>query len=572
MEPLHADDPLQLGPFRLLGRLGAGGMGQVYLGRNQAGRLAAIKVIHQHLAADPQLRARFEREVSTAAQVRAPWTAAVVDADPHSPQPWLATEFVPGPSLDHAVAAAGPLPEYSLHTLAARLTEALAALHATDLVHRDLKPSNVLLAADGPRLIDFGIAHAVDATKITQTGNVIGTPAFMSPEQALGDPTGPPTDVFSLAAVLTYAATGAGPFGDTTNPVAMLRRVAVEPPQLAALPAGMRAVLEPCFAKDPATRPTAFQLRSVLGMPAPSSSWLPPAVNTLVEQSRRAAAIASAPRMKRRTVWIAVSAVVAVLALVGWLAFQAVPSYVPPSLAGPPPRPSAAPSTSTSPAPPPVQITATPPAATAPISLIPSTVPGWLAAVSTSRNVGYDVPPPWQPSSDDRIKGFELEGTRALMSGVAEYTNGQASPCPGYEKKFILAWTGVTGSRTADPATAAREVAQLWSRAFEEETGPKPTVQVGPASPVTTAGGVAGQHVISSIAMPAGSCGSARKVVHTVALPSKNSQNVVWVLLAEADIPQSVTTAQIDQMITTLRPAGLEAKCAKDAQTVGSWC
>lgn len=573
MEPLHATDPTQLGPFRLLGRLGAGGMGQVYLGSNQAGRLAAIKVVHQHLAADPQLRARFDREVSTAARVRAPWTALVVDADPHALRPWLATEFVPGPPLDHAVEATGRLPEHTLHTMAVRLTEALAALHATDLVHRDLKPSNVLLAADGPRLIDFGIAHAIDATKITHTGHVIGTPAFMSPEQALGEPTGPPTDVFSLAAVLTYAATGAGPFGATTNPVAMLRRVAVEPPQLAALPVAMRTVVEPCFAKDPAARPTAAQLLAVLGPPATGGAWLPPAIGTLVEESRRTAAIASGSRMKRSTMWIAVAAVAVVLALVGYVAFQAAPRFTMPVLAGPtlPPRPATTPPPDTSVAPP-VKITETPPPAATPIALIPSQVPGWLAAVSTSRNAGYDVPPPWRPSSPSLIKGFEREGDKVLMSGVAEYVVDQPSPCPGYEKKYVMAWSGVTGSRTADPAKAAREVAELWSRYFAEDTGPQPGVTLSAAKPIT-AGAVAGQHVVGDVTMPTGSCGSARKVVHTVALPAKNpSQNVVWVLLAEAGIPDAVTDAQIDQMIPTLRPAGLEAKCDPASPAVGSWC
>ncbi|MFC4942778.1 serine/threonine-protein kinase [Pseudonocardia sp. GCM10023141] len=562
MEPLHADDPAALGPFRLLGRLGSGGMGQVYLGRNQAGRPAAIKVIHSHLAADPQLRARFEREISTAARVRAPWTAAVVDADPFAPQPWLATEFVPGPALDDAVGRTGPLPEHTLHTLAARLAEALAALHATRLVHRDLKPSNVLLAADGPRLIDFGIAHAVDATKITHTGHVIGTPAYMSPEQALGEATGPATDVFSLAAVLTYAATGVGPFGTTTNPVVMLRRVSVEAPQLAALPPGLRAVVEPCLAKDPAARPSAAQVSAMLGAPAAAGpQWLPPAIRTLVDE----AALAR-PTRNRRVVGIAIAAVVAVLALAGFGGYLLANAVVP--------RPPLAAPAATAPAatpPPPVKITATPPPAAAPVALIPSTVPGWLAAVSSTRNVGYDVPPPWKPQSPGLIKGFETDTTRVLMSGVAINEADRPPPCPGYDKKYVLAWSGVTGSPTTDPSAAAGEVARLWSHAFDPDTGPQPTATIGAAALVTVAGKVGG-HVVADIQMPAGSCGAPRKAVHAVALPSKNGQNVVWVLLAERDVPGAVTDADISQMITTLRPAGLEQKCDPAAKTVGSWC
>ena len=264
MEPLQPGDPTRIGPFELVARLGAGGMGRVYLGRDPHGRQAAIKVIHPGLASDAGFRSRFAREIATAQLVHSPWTAAVLTADPQARPPWLATEFIPGPSLDQVVDAKGPLRESALTILASRLAHALAHLHAADVVHRDLKPSNVLLAADGPRLIDFGVARAVDSTKITHTGVVVGTPGFMSPEQAAGEDAGPPSDVFSLASVLTYAATGSGPFGRTTNPMAMLLRIADDEPDTSGLPAALRPHLEACLAKAPDTRPTAAGLAAVL--------------------------------------------------------------------------------------------------------------------------------------------------------------------------------------------------------------------------------------------------------------------------------------------------------------------
>lgn len=268
MQPLSSDDPTCLGPYRLEGRLGAGGMGQVYLGRAPDGSPAAVKVIHPGLAADTQFRARFAREIATARRVSTRWTADVLAADPHAARPWLATEYIPGPSLNEVVTTSGPLAEPAVRLLAAGLAEALAMLHAARVVHRDLKPSNVLLADHGPRLIDFGIARAIDSTTITHTGHAIGTPAFMSPEQALGNDADTSSDVFSLAAVLTYAATGTGPFGHTANAVAMLLRVTQHEPDLAAVPDSLRPMLAECLAKDPAERPTARDLADRLAPPA----------------------------------------------------------------------------------------------------------------------------------------------------------------------------------------------------------------------------------------------------------------------------------------------------------------
>jgi DNA-binding beta-propeller fold protein YncE len=259
-QPLLPEDPHRLGPFALTARLGSGGMGVVYLGRHDDGRVAAVKVVHAHLIGDPDFRSRFDREIALAHRVDGPWTARVIDADPFASRPWLATEYVAGGALDEQVGRFGPLPAPELDLLARRLAEALAGLHATGVVHRDLKPSNVLLAADGPRLIDFGIARSIDATKITHTGHVVGTPAYMAPEQAAGEEAGPPSDVFSLASVLVFAATGRGPFGTAAHPAAMLLRVMQQEPDLGAVPAPLRERLVPCFAREPADRPTAAQL------------------------------------------------------------------------------------------------------------------------------------------------------------------------------------------------------------------------------------------------------------------------------------------------------------------------
>jgi serine/threonine protein kinase len=249
VQELRNGDPAQVGPYRMLGRLGTGGMGQVFLGRSAGGRLVAVKVIKDELAADPEFRARFQQEVAGARKVSGMFTAPVVDADVNGPVPWLATAYVAGPSLAGAVARNGPLPANSVRALAAALAEGLAAIHAADVVHRDLKPANVLLAADGPRIIDFGIAKAAEAISLTQTGLVIGSPGFMSPEQAEGTQTWPPSDVFSLGAVLTFAVTGNGPFG-TGYATALMYRVVHSAPDLEKVPRQLLDVIERCLAKN----------------------------------------------------------------------------------------------------------------------------------------------------------------------------------------------------------------------------------------------------------------------------------------------------------------------------------
>jgi hypothetical protein len=280
LEELQPGDPQRVGQYLLLGRLGAGGMGQVFLGRSPGGRLVSVKVIRAEMAADAEFRARFVREVAAARKVNGLFTAAVVDADPEARLPWLVTNFVNGPSLTQAVAEHGALPSASVLALAAGLAEGLGAVHAAGVVHRDLKPSNVLLAADGPRLIDFGISQAADGTVLTSTGVVVGSPGFMSPEQAEGNPVGPASDVFSLGAVLVFAASGEGPFGIGT-PGAQLYRVIHATPRLDRLPGQLRPLVERCLAKDPAHRLTAAQFLAELTAACPSaadlSDWLPAA-------------------------------------------------------------------------------------------------------------------------------------------------------------------------------------------------------------------------------------------------------------------------------------------------------
>lgn len=274
MRELEPADLQVIGPYRLLGRLGGGGMGQVFLGLSAGGRLVAVKVIRPELAADPEFRARFRREVAAARKVSGLFTAAVVDADVDGPVPWLATAYVAGPSLAEAVTDHGPLPSASVLALAAGLAESLTAIHAAGVVHRDLKPSNVLLAEDGPRVIDFGISHAAEATSLTRAGFVMGSAGFMSPEQAEGGDVGPPSDVFSLGAVLAFAAAGEGPFG-TGSTAALVYRVVHRPANLDRVPGEIRPLAERCLAKDPGQRPTAGDLLAEVGGGQLAAGWLP---------------------------------------------------------------------------------------------------------------------------------------------------------------------------------------------------------------------------------------------------------------------------------------------------------
>ncbi|MEU8758043.1 bifunctional serine/threonine-protein kinase/ABC transporter substrate-binding protein [Streptomyces sp. NPDC048659] len=288
MRPLRRSDPSALAGYRLLGRLGTGGMGVVYLARSAGGGLAALKVIRAEHAADPGFRARFRREAEAAERITGRWAVRVLGADPEAHEPWLATEFVPGPSLAEAVAGHGPLPEPTVRALGARLADALGTLHTAGLVHRDVKPGNVLLALDGPRLIDFGIARISGATALTATDAMIGTPGFLAPEQARAPgagEVGPASDVFSLGCVLAYALTGRRPFG--TGPVAaVVYRTVHEEPDLDGLPPALLPLVTACLAKDPAARPAAAGVRDRLG-PAegPARDWLPDGLPALIARS-----------------------------------------------------------------------------------------------------------------------------------------------------------------------------------------------------------------------------------------------------------------------------------------------
>ncbi|MEV0339557.1 protein kinase [Nocardia sp. NPDC050713] len=287
MQPLGMDDPRRIGDYRLLGVLGAGGMGRVYLGRNAGGRTVAVKVIRPDLVGGDEFRTRFRREVAAARRVGGQFTAPVLDADVDADPPWLATGYVAGFALSEAVERFGTFTEPTLLVLARGLAEALIAVHEAGVVHRDLKPSNVLLAVDGPKVIDFGIARAVEDTALTTTGKVIGSPGFMCPEQVTGEPVGPASDVFALGGVLAFAAAGHGPFG-TGETVHMLWRIVYEDPRLDAVPERVRPLVAACLTKDPAARPTPRQLLdelAALGVPE-RAGWLPPPV--LEEVSVRA--------------------------------------------------------------------------------------------------------------------------------------------------------------------------------------------------------------------------------------------------------------------------------------------
>jgi predicted Ser/Thr protein kinase len=270
MDPLQPGDPVSVGSYRLLGRLGAGGMGQVFLGVSPGGRKVAVKVIHPLHAGSAQFRERFAREIEAAQRVGGFHTAPVVDADPHADPPWMVTAFIDGPSLQDAVDGRGPLSPGEVRALGAGLAEGLAAIHARGLVHRDLKPGNVILAPDGPRIIDFGIARVIDAsTGITNAGAVVGTFAYMSPEHLGGDAIRPASDVFSLGSVLAFAATGWPPFGADTAAAVMYRLVS-QPPDLTGLAdAKLAGLIGECLAKAPEVRPTVSYLLAAFGDPGP---------------------------------------------------------------------------------------------------------------------------------------------------------------------------------------------------------------------------------------------------------------------------------------------------------------
>ncbi|MFE7951682.1 serine/threonine-protein kinase [Streptomyces sp. NPDC057426] len=288
MTPRDARMPTEAGPYRLLTELGSGGMGRVFLGAAPDGRLAAVKQVHRRFAAEDGFRSRFRREVAASRKVSGAYTAAVMDADADAELPWLASVFVPGPSLGAAVKTTGPLPTETLRRLALGLVTALEEIHRVRLIHRDLKPENVLLAEDGVRVIDFGIARAVEpeaATALTQTGWVIGSPPFMSPEQAETKKLTEASDIFSLGAVLAFAATGRSPFAADST-LMTLFNVVNSRPDLGGVPKELRGAVARCLAKDPSSRPTVAELRKLLGPVSPATRPWPPAVHELIAEQK----------------------------------------------------------------------------------------------------------------------------------------------------------------------------------------------------------------------------------------------------------------------------------------------
>ncbi|MFI8827205.1 serine/threonine-protein kinase [Streptomyces sp. NPDC053431] len=286
MMRLRREDPRIVGSFRLHRRLGAGGMGVVYLGSDRRGQRVALKVIRPDLAEDQEFRSRFAREVSAARRIRGGCTARLVAADLEAERPWFATQYVPGPSLHDRVAEEGPLRASDVAAIGAALSEGLVAVHEAGVVHRDLKPSNILLSPKGPRIIDFGIAWATGASTLTHVGTAVGSPGFLAPEQVRGAAVTPATDVFSLGATLAYAAMGDSPFGHGSSEV-MLYRVVHEEPQLHGVPDALAPLVRACLAKDPEERPSTLQLSMRLKeIAAREAQGLPAATRPPVQRER----------------------------------------------------------------------------------------------------------------------------------------------------------------------------------------------------------------------------------------------------------------------------------------------
>ena len=303
VEPLRRWDPERIGPYTIIGRLGAGAMGQVFLARSTAGRLVAVKTIRIELAEEADFRARFAREVAAASRVSGVFTAAVIEADPDADLPWVATAYVPAPSLSTLVQAAGPLPVPAVRWLAAGCAEALQSIHGAGLLHRDVKPSNVLVAPDGPRVIDFGVARAAERVALTTTRAGSGTPAYMAPEQARdASRASPASDVFSLGATLVYAATGHPPYqGETVMDI--LVRLATEPPDLTGLPEELYGLIAACLERVPRDRPSDTAILARLGsfalLAGPGHDYLPDDAMAVIGEYQRGPLLPGRPRPRR---------------------------------------------------------------------------------------------------------------------------------------------------------------------------------------------------------------------------------------------------------------------------------
>ncbi|MBS2539529.1 serine/threonine protein kinase, partial [Catenulispora sp. NF23] len=315
----------QIGPYLLVTQLGSGAMGRVFLGTDADGRQAAVKVVRSDLADIPAFRKRFARELEVAGRVRSPRIAEIYNAQTDGTRPWLATEYVPGPTLQDAIEQGGAFDDGRLRALAAAIAQALRVIHAAEVVHRDLKPANVLLGPDGPKVIDFGVARALDASLLTNTGQTLGTPAFMSPEQADGRSVEAASDVFALGALLVFAATGRLAFGDGA-PLAILHRVVNNEPDLTGVAdddEDLRRLVEGCLAKEPGDRPTPQQIIDTFGearwQPLTGVAWQPPALGLglplTAGESADLPTVALAPKRAGKRIAVACGAAAAAVIL-----------------------------------------------------------------------------------------------------------------------------------------------------------------------------------------------------------------------------------------------------------------
>ncbi|MFE1595197.1 protein kinase [Nocardia sp. NPDC058705] len=421
IEPLAANEPAVVGRFRILGVLGAGGMGRVLLGVGPDGRFVAVKQIHAHLVGDPEFRSRFEREIRVSMRVSGAFTAALIDFELTGPTPWLASVFIPGVPLDSAIGSHGPLPVPALRTLASGLASALHSIHGTGLIHRDLKPANVILAADGPRVIDFGIAYSAESGGMrTETGAVVGSPAYMSPEQANGEQLTAASDIFSFGGLLFMAATGASPFAATSAPLTLFNVVHTEP-ALDRVPPELRGLIAACLSKDPRRRPTPSQILDHLGvLPVQATPW-PAAIGTEIMartsslaaftadpgatqiiSSAQPVSQAPTPPKRRRALWIAAASacVIALTAAVAIVLLRA------------PETPTAAPDVEPVAFPALAQVRGTDTCAWLRQALgdsVPAEVTGGTAMDTAAWN--------WQPTSTWGCSGVSVVGTMAVEIG-----------------------------------------------------------------------------------------------------------------------------------------------------------
>ncbi|MFD9082119.1 serine/threonine-protein kinase [Streptomyces erythrochromogenes] len=405
LQPLKADDPAVVGGYRLAAVLGAGGMGKVYLSHTPGGRPIAIKVIRPEFSEDPEFRRRFQQEVRAAERVQGLYTAPVIDSDTEGPQPWLATAYVPGPSLAHAVARHGALPVRSVLLLTVGVAEALHVIHGAGIVHRDLKPANVLLASDGPRVIDFGIARAADSTALTSTGVSVGTPAFMAPEQASAGTVTAATDVFALGQIAAFTAIGASVFGDGPSH-AVLYRIVHEDPDLSALPAELRPVVTRCLSRDPDDRPTLAEVIELCNAASEAplrqgEDWLPQAVAGSLTERLRLPAPAPTPPPQPPTAAPAPAAVPAPVPTEVSPQAPAAPGYTPTGVAAAPTQ-------------------------TAPAPGVPGAVPP-----------GYPTPPPYaQPAYQQPQPQPQPQYSQPPYTQPS-YAPGHSTPPPFHTRGFV---------------------------------------------------------------------------------------------------------------------------------------